>query len=68
MPQPKDVAGAELHTTAVKAPTDPATIERVARGVSNTNLPPSIEGAYYKKCIDIKRRIDEIEGNNDKRS
>ncbi|KAF2674029.1 hypothetical protein BT63DRAFT_419343 [Microthyrium microscopicum] len=41
--------------------------ERVMRGVSNSNLPPSIEGAYYKKSIEIKRRIDEIEHNNDKR-
>jgi hypothetical protein len=37
------------------------------RGVSNSNLPPSIEGAYYKKSIELKRRIEEIEANNDKR-
>jgi hypothetical protein len=37
------------------------------RGVSNSNLPPSVEGAYYKKSIEIKRRIDEIEANNDKK-
>ena len=44
-----------------------AFLERVMRGVSNSNLPPSIEGAYYKKSIELKRRIEEIEANNDKK-
>ncbi|KAK3079687.1 hypothetical protein LTS18_004134, partial [Coniosporium uncinatum] len=36
------------------------------RGVTaNTPLPPSVEKAYYKKCIELKRRINEIEDNND---
>jgi hypothetical protein len=40
--------------------------DRIAHGVSNSPLPPSVEAAYYQKCIDLKRRIQEIEGNNDK--
>jgi hypothetical protein len=35
-------------------------------GVSNSPLPPSVEAAYYRKCIELKRRVEEIEGNNDK--
>ena len=35
-------------------------------GVSNSNLPPSVEAAYYRKCIELKRRVNEIESNNDK--
>jgi cobalamin biosynthesis Mg chelatase CobN len=35
-------------------------------GVSaNSPLPPSVEAAYYRKCIELKRRIEEIERNND---
>lgn len=35
-------------------------------GVSgNSPLPPSVETAYYRKCIELKRRINEIEENND---
>ncbi|KAL1605264.1 hypothetical protein SLS60_004809 [Paraconiothyrium brasiliense] len=29
------------------------------------DLPPSVEKAYYKKCIDLRRRITDIEENND---
>ena len=32
---------------------------------SNSPLPPSVETAYYRKCIELKRRINEIEDNND---
>jgi len=28
-------------------------------------LPPSIEKAYYRKCIALKRRLNEIEEAND---
>ena len=36
------------------------------QGVSaNTPLPPSVEGAYYRKCIELKRRVNEIEEAND---
>jgi hypothetical protein len=40
--------------------------DRVMHGVSaNSPLPPSVETAYYRKCIELKRRITEIEDNND---
>lgn len=32
---------------------------------SNSPLPPSVEAAYYRKCIELKRRINEIEDSND---
>ncbi|KAF2144179.1 uncharacterized protein K452DRAFT_316908 [Aplosporella prunicola CBS 121167] len=32
---------------------------------SGTPLPPSVEAAYYRKCIALKRRLNEIEANND---
>ncbi|KAF1987949.1 hypothetical protein K402DRAFT_453151 [Aulographum hederae CBS 113979] len=36
------------------------------KGVTaNTPLPPSVEKAYYRKCIELKRRINEIEDAND---
>ncbi|KAI9706748.1 MAG: hypothetical protein M1820_004718 [Bogoriella megaspora] len=31
----------------------------------NTPLPPSVEKAYYRKCIELKRRINEVEESND---
>ncbi|RDI79151.1 hypothetical protein Vi05172_g10990 [Venturia inaequalis] len=40
--------------------------DRVMHGVSaNSPLPPSVETAYYRKCIELKRRINEIEESND---
>jgi hypothetical protein len=45
---------------------NPEPTERVMRGVSaNSPLPPSVETAYYRKCIELKRRINDIEENND---
>ncbi|KAK7516662.1 uncharacterized protein IWZ02DRAFT_454765 [Phyllosticta citriasiana] len=32
---------------------------------NTTPLPPSVEAAYYRKCIELKRRLNEIEANND---
>lgn len=32
---------------------------------STAALPPSVEKAYYRKCIDLRRRINEIEEHND---
>lgn len=32
---------------------------------ANSPLPPSVEAAYYRKCIELKRRINEIEDSND---
>ncbi|KAF2786739.1 hypothetical protein K505DRAFT_343537 [Melanomma pulvis-pyrius CBS 109.77] len=29
------------------------------------DLPPSVETAYYRKCIELRRRINDIEENND---
>lgn len=31
----------------------------------NTPLPPSVEKAYHKKCIELKKRLREIEEAND---
>ena len=28
-------------------------------------LAPSVEKAYYRKCIELKRRLNEVEGAND---
>jgi hypothetical protein len=39
--------------------------DRIMHGVENSNLPPSIEAAYYKKAIELKKRVIEIESNND---
>ncbi|KAL8637055.1 MAG: hypothetical protein Q9226_009168, partial [Calogaya cf. arnoldii] len=30
-------------------------------------LPPSVEAAYKKKCIQLKKRLNEIEADNDKK-
>ncbi|KAF2763309.1 hypothetical protein EJ05DRAFT_482124 [Pseudovirgaria hyperparasitica] len=32
---------------------------------SSGALPPSVEKAYYRKCIELRRRINEIEEHND---
>lgn len=32
---------------------------------SHKELPPSVETAYYRKCIELRRRINDIEENND---
>ncbi|KAF2100231.1 hypothetical protein NA57DRAFT_73841 [Rhizodiscina lignyota] len=39
--------------------------EAALRGTQNSPLPPSVETAYYRKCIELKRRINEIEDSND---
>ncbi|KAF2686257.1 hypothetical protein K458DRAFT_402741 [Lentithecium fluviatile CBS 122367] len=36
-----------------------------ARAFSQKDLPPSVETAYYRKCIELRRRIRDIEDNND---
>ncbi|KAG9189292.1 hypothetical protein G6011_06160 [Alternaria panax] len=36
-----------------------------SRAISSKDLPPSVESAYYRKCIDLRRRITDIEENND---
>jgi hypothetical protein len=35
------------------------------RAHSHKELPPSVETAYYRKCIELRRRINDIEDNND---
>lgn len=32
---------------------------------ANTPLAPSVEKAYYRKCIELKRRLNEVEDAND---
>jgi len=49
-----------------KAAREEKVAEKILKGVSNSSLPPSVEAAYYKKCIELKRRLNEIEANNDK--
>ncbi|KAL5411195.1 hypothetical protein PMIN04_010332 [Paraphaeosphaeria minitans] len=39
--------------------------QAAARAFSQSDLPPSVEKAYYKKCIDLRRRITDIEDSND---
>ncbi len=36
-----------------------------ANSTTNTPLPPSVEKAYYRKCIELKRRLNEVEAAND---
>lgn len=33
--------------------------------IKNSPLPPSVEKAYHLKCIELKRRLMEVEENND---
>ena len=37
----------------------------MAAGNLPAPLPPSVEAAYRKKCIDLKRRMTEVEESND---
>ncbi|KAF1917462.1 hypothetical protein BDU57DRAFT_537141 [Ampelomyces quisqualis] len=39
--------------------------QQPARAHSQKDLPPSVETAYYRKCIEIRRRINDIEESND---
>lgn len=39
--------------------------QKVAAGTLPAPLPPSVEEAYRKKCIELKRRMTEVEENND---
>ena len=38
---------------------------QVAAGRVPPTLPPTVEEAYRKKCIELKRRMSEVEQNND---
>lgn len=37
----------------------------VTTTLSPPTLPPSVEEAYKKKCIELKRRLNEVEESND---
>lgn len=37
----------------------------LADATMNTPLAPSVEKAYYRKCIELKRRLNEVEEAND---
>lgn len=37
----------------------------MAAGSIPPTLPPSVEEAYKKKCIELKRRMNEVEESND---
>ncbi|KAF2735940.1 hypothetical protein EJ04DRAFT_575743 [Polyplosphaeria fusca] len=39
--------------------------QSASRAFSQKDLPPSVETAYYRKCIELRRRINDIEENND---
>jgi hypothetical protein len=51
-----------LHHILIITPTDALS---AARAHSQKDLPPSVESAYYRKCIDLRRRINDIEESND---
>lgn len=37
----------------------------MAAGTNTAPLPPSVEEAYKRKCIELKRRMTEVEESND---
>ncbi|KAH8704581.1 hypothetical protein GQ44DRAFT_716552 [Phaeosphaeriaceae sp. PMI808] len=39
--------------------------QQAARAHSQKDLPPSVEAAYYRKCIELRRRINDIAESND---
>ena len=39
--------------------------QKVAAGSNLAPLPPSVEEAYRRKCIELKRRMSEVEESND---
>ena len=45
--------------------TDRYLVPQVAAGTASTPLPPSVEEAYRRKCIDLKKRMSEVEESND---
>ena len=44
---------------------DCTSLRLVAAGLIPPTLPPSVEEAYKKKCIELKRRLNEVEESND---
>lgn len=43
----------------------PVPVAPPPRAFSQKDLPPSVEIAYYRKCVELRRRIHDIEENND---
>ena len=44
---------------------DVSLVSPVAAATASTPLPPSVEEAYRRKCIDLKKRMSEVEDSND---
>ncbi|KAF2112635.1 hypothetical protein BDV96DRAFT_497425 [Lophiotrema nucula] len=42
-----------------------SSLHAAQRAFAQKDLPPSVETAYYRKCIELRRRINDIEENND---
>lgn len=59
--------GDNPHSTPIwgAATTKPIPERALSSVTANSPLPPSVEAAYYRKCIELKRRINEIEESND---
>jgi hypothetical protein len=38
---------------------------QLTEATQNTPLAPSVEKAYYRKCIELKRRLNDVEEAND---
>lgn len=55
----------ELATKTAKKTANRRSRHTVAAGTIPPSLPPSVEEAYRKKCIELKRRMAEVEQNND---
>jgi len=51
--------------SGLRAMTDKKKPRKVAAGAIPPTLPPSVEEAYRKKCIELKRRMAEVENSND---
>lgn len=60
---PSDPSKAEVETP--KKAANKRFRRTVAAGTIPPTLPPSVEEAYRKKCIELKRRMAEVEQNND---
>nr|POE52318.1 hypothetical protein CFP56_70237 [Quercus suber] len=41
------------------------TVDATGEATANTPLAPSVEKAYYRKCIELKRRLNDVEDAND---
>ncbi|THY21353.1 hypothetical protein D6D00_07164 [Aureobasidium pullulans] len=40
-------------------------MDDTTEATQNTPLAPSVEKAYYRKCIELKRRLNDVEEAND---